>query len=276
MSIDPTRPDLPERYAQAIESKDLAVVPERCSIDYLVAAGWVHESLGVSLYRTRTEWDVVRSDLRLAEDHARDGAREAWRMSRLATSAFEKATTEEEHERADAKLVDAAQHFHDVENAALTARALALTHLKTLESTKGALYGFAISHGVRTRFYDLERIREIVGKSLQVWLDPICPHCQGRGFNGGFREPLRWCQECDRTGKRMNGTKGFRLGKTDPQHQWGKSLLVEMDRKCDRVTAAMRMFLHSSRKPDPAIGAAEQEALQARLQGLRSTEAERD
>lgn len=276
MSIDPTRAGTEERYSQAIESKDLAVVPDRCSVDYLVAAGWITDSLGTALFRLRTEWDVVRSDLRMAEDHARDGAREAWRLSRLATAASVKATTDAEHEHAGAKQLDAAQHFQAVEAAALTARALALVHLKTLDSTKQALYGYAISLGVRTKFYDLDRIREITSRALQVWLDPTCPHCEGRGFTGGFIAPLRWCQECDRTGKRLNGIKGFRLGKTDAQHRWGRSLLVDMDRKTERVTAAMRVFLHSQRKADPAIGAAERAALQARLQGLRSTEAERD
>lgn len=276
MSLDPTKPSIDERYSQAIESKDLAVVPGRCSVDFIIAAGWVQESLGTALFRLRTEWDVVRSELRLAEDHARDGTREAWRLSRMGAAAALKAKTDEDRSTASNTQENAAQLFHDVETAALTARALALAHLKTLESTKNALYAYAIGLGVRTKVYDLQRIRETTGRALQVWLDPTCPHCGGRGFNGGFREALRWCQECDRTGKRMNGTNGFRLGKTDFQHQWGRTLLSDMDRKCDRVTAAMRMFLHSSRKPDPAIGAAEHAALQARLRGLRSSEAERD
>jgi hypothetical protein len=249
---------------------------ERADIDYIISAGWVRDGLGAALFRLRTEWDVVRSDLRMAEDHAKEGAREAWRLSRLATDASVKAKTDAEHERAGAKQLDAAQHFLAVESAALTARALALVHLKTLDSTKQALYAYAISLGVRTKLYDLERIREITSRALQVWLDPTCPHCDGRGFTGGFVEPLRWCQECDRTGKRMNGAKGFRLGKTDSHHQWGRSLLVEMDRKTERVTAEMRVFLHSQRKANPKIGAAEHAALQERLKGLRTTEAERD
>lgn len=62
---DPTRPDLEERYAQAIEADDLMVRPSRGPVDMLVAAGWTKESLGTALYRLRTEFDAVRGDYRL-------------------------------------------------------------------------------------------------------------------------------------------------------------------------------------------------------------------
>lgn len=55
------RPTLPERYARAMQSTHLEVlVDERCSVDLLVAAGWVKDGLGTMLYRLRTEYDAVR------------------------------------------------------------------------------------------------------------------------------------------------------------------------------------------------------------------------
>lgn len=68
-ATDPTRPDLEERYAQAIDADDLLVTPQRGPVDMLVAAGWTRESLGTALYRLRTEFDAVRGDYRLMGNH---------------------------------------------------------------------------------------------------------------------------------------------------------------------------------------------------------------
>ena len=65
------RPSVDERYARAIESSHLEVLPTRCSVDYLIAAGWIRDGLGASLYRLRTEFDAVRGEQRLAAGNAR-------------------------------------------------------------------------------------------------------------------------------------------------------------------------------------------------------------
>lgn len=280
---DPTRPSTEERYSAAVESSDMQVLPTRCSVDYLVAAGWIQDSLGATLYRLRTEWDNVRAELRLAEQNASDRARDAAALMKAATVTERKASGDADASKAARMMEDvertrdnAQQIREEVERAALTARALAMVHLKTLRSTSDALHQYAIAFGVRARFFDLKALRQITPRALQLWLDPTCPHCAGRGFNGGFREAIRWCQECDKTGKRVNGPKGFRIHRSQSGHKFGRALLVEMDRKCERVEHAMRMYLHSQRGADEKLSTAQAAALKTRLAELRSAQAQED
>lgn len=283
MTHDPTRPGTEERYSAAIESSDLQVLPTRCSVDFLIAAGWAQDSLGAALYRLRTEWDSTRADLRLAEHHASARSRDAAALTKAAGVIERKASGDADKLKAARMLVDAAATREnadairkDVERAALTARALAMVHLKTLQATANAVHVYAVALGARTRFYDLKALRQISPRALQLWLDPICPHCNGRGFNGGFREAIRWCQECDKTGKRVNGPKGFRIHRSPTGHEFGRLLLVELDRKCERVEHAMRMYLHSQRGPDEKVSVAQSAALKERLAELRSPQAQED
>lgn len=267
---DPTRPCVEETYSGALESSDLSVRPSRGSIDYIIAAGWVRDGLGASLYRLRTEWDAVRADLRQADDNARAGARAAAHLERYANTA---AADEEDAER---KRQAAAIVRQQAEDAALTARALALAHLKTLSSTTAAVHNYAVALGARTRFYNLDAVHAVASRALQLWLDPNCPHCEGRGFTGGHLVPVKWCQECDHTGRRINGAKGFRMAQSDRGHEFGRALLVDMDRKCERVVETMKLYLFSSRLPDAEWGESEALALRKRLAELRSSDAERD
>lgn len=266
--IPEDRPTIDERYAAAMESSDLSPKPYRCDLDYLVAAGFVHESLGTMLYRLKSEWDMVRQDLRRAEVQAAEGARETVRLRRRA------ATKKGEDA---AKLLDRAEALQErTKESALTERALVLAHLKTLSATREALHAYAIAFGTRTRVFDLDMIRHVVGKALQLWLDPRCPHCEGRGYTGGFTTPHRWCEVCVRTGQRVNGNPGFRLYTNDHGHQWGRALLLEMDRKADNVTAHMRVFMHARAVELARVSPAAAAGLKARLSELRSTEAEAD
>lgn len=280
---DPTRPDIEERHAQAIESDDLMVLLKRCSVDYLVAAGWVRDGLGADLFRLRVEFDNARADLLQAQRNAADGARAANNLERHATAGAAKAAAEGDAKKAAAmrrdteRARDNAKALREAtEAAALTARNMILIHLKSLERTSQALHTFAVAFGARSRFYNLDAIHAIVPRALQLWLDPNCPHCRGRGFSGGFGEPVRLCQECISTGKRINGNPGFRLARSDSGHEFGRALLVEMDRKTERVVQAMKLYLHSSRVPDEEWGEAQAQALRQRLADLRSTQAEID
>lgn len=283
MTIPEDRPTLDERYARALESSDLAIKPEqRGDADYLVAAGWVHDSLGTALFRLRSEWDLTRATLRQAEEAAREGANDARTLTRRATAAAARASgasprqAEALKDAAD-KALDRAERTRDAtERAALTARALALVHLKTLSSARQALHVYAIAFGARSRFYDIESVRVITGRALQLWLDPNCPHCEGRGFVQALGEPLRWCQECVRTGKRINGNPGFRLAKSEVGHQFGRALLCEMDRKAEAVMKSMKSNLDTRRAGNEEWGPAKEQELKDRLRELRSDDAQAD
>lgn len=283
MTIPEDRPTLEERYSRALESSHLSVDPDqRGDVDYLVAAGWCHESLGTALFRLRGEWDLTRAQLRQAEDAAREGANDARTLTRRATAAAARVSganprqAEALKDEADKALERAEKTRDATERAALTARALALVHLKTLSGARQALHVYAIALGARSKFYDTESVRLITGRALQLWLDPNCPHCEGRGFVKQIGEPQRWCQECARTGKRINGNPGFRLAKSEAGHQFGRALLCEMDRKAEQVMKAMRMRLDARGAGDEDWGPARALDLRQRLALLRSTEAQAD
>ena len=121
----------------------------------------------------------------------------------------------------------------------LIARVMALAQMASLAQTKQTLGRFAMAHATREKFNRApEAIMAITGAALDVWLDPNCHHCAGRGFTGGFSAPMVWCSHCHHTGSRR-----VRLAKSEDAHQFGRSLLTEMDRKCDRVTGMMKRFL---------------------------------
>jgi hypothetical protein len=285
-----------ERYGAAIGADDLTLSPSRCSVDYLISAGWVKDGLGAALFRLRTEWDATKAELRLGGEAARDGYRQSEIFAKLAAQGQQRAAQDfaaiemaDPCKRAEAQELASAAYQHarlkakaaldatlSVEHAAITARALIMTHMNSLGSAKDALYEFAVAFGARSRFYDAREVRAVAARALQLWLDPNCPHCDGRGFTGGFREAVRWCHECDKSGKRVQGRRGFRLHRSETGHQFGRALLVEMDRKCDKVERDMRMYLHSQRGPDAKASAAQSAALKERLAELRSPQAQED
>lgn len=237
MSALEDRPTLPERYARAIESTHLEVVPdERSSVDMLIAAGWCTETLGTELYRLRAEFDAVRAAMRQG---ARNLAQaQADHRALLAAAANEDGKGGAEADelarwfRAEAEKLE--NQFVTI---SLTAKAL--TQLKTLRTAREALLRFADLEAVRQKLGEPGHVVDaIAANALDAWLDPLCQRCEGRGFNGGFGVPLMLCTHCGGTRLRE-----IRLGPTEARHQFGRHLLVQMDRMTDVVTGQMRRFL---------------------------------
>lgn len=298
--IDPTKPTLPERYAGAIESKHLEVLQTRCSVDYLIAAGWISDGLGVKLFRLRTEWDAVRGDHRLAVDNAQDSAREVFALRKLAATTGAKAQGEADANKAERMAGDAERTAKNAEAtaegakaAALTARALMMVHLKTLPEARSAVHNFARALALRERFMphgknpalyrdqELRRTRAvaaIAARALELWIDSTCPHCNGRRFNGGHSTPITWCQPCGATGDRGHGPQAFRLAKDDAGHSFGRALMSAMDAKAEWVARRMGHFMAQR---DAAIGLGVLQAdavrrLRDHLAQLRASEAQED
>lgn len=175
-----------------MESSDLSYQAEvRGDVDMLIAAGWVRESLGTSLYRTRSEYDACnrRQLLQAATD--------------------------------------------------TTASVLASGQLKSLGGTRQQLAAVAMFQAAKRKYEaDTRAIYDIALRSLDAWLDPLCPACDGRGFKGSFGTAKKLCQVCSGTTHRR-----ARLHNTNPGHDFGKSLLVLMDRRADAVTRLMKQFL---------------------------------
>lgn len=193
--IPDDKPTIGERYVRATESKRLSVTLERPGdVDMLIAAGWVKDGLGTTLFRLRGEFDG---------------------LNRL-------------------ELAQAANR--------LTARVLTLAAMPSLAGAREALGDFAVSLATRQRFMEPDDVvRSIAGHALDLWLDPLCPSCGGRGFNGGYGSPRMRCAACHESGQRA-----LRFGgKTEASHQFGRALLNEMDRKTLYVEGRMRDFMRS-------------------------------
>lgn len=230
------RPTLPERYARAMQSTHLEVlVDERCSVDLLVAAGWIKDGLGTMLYRLRTEYDAVRGAHRTALAALHEAQAHADRVQREAKAHDAKGRADQA-----ARLRQIAEHITEgAKGEALMAKVQMLSQLKTLEPAKAALGRFASIMATRERYMRPDReVMRIAGRALEVWMDPMCPHCHGTGLTGGVGVVAGICPAC-------HGTKlrAYRLHVTDAGHQFGRSLLSHMDRKTEHVAGQMRRFL---------------------------------
>lgn len=125
-----------------------------------------------------------------------------------------------------------------------TERLLILSQLTTLRDAREALGRFAIQQATRRRFMQPDAVvLKLVGKVLDVFLDPLCHHCEGRGFTGGSHrgEKRVLCQPCGGSGHRRH-----RIGRTDQEHAFTASLLTDMDCKLAEVSAAMKRMMRQA------------------------------
>lgn len=121
----------------------------------------------------------------------------------------------------------------------LVARVLTLSQLRALPDVRNALGRFSIAHATRQRFMRPDdRVLQIAGRALDLWLDPHCPTCTGRGFTGGYGAPIVLCSHCHGSGKRT-----VDLDREYAGHEFGRSILAAMDRKTDFVRSQMKRHL---------------------------------
>lgn len=88
----------------------------------------------------------------------------------------------------------------------LSERALVLMELRSLHSCKQELWAQVLVclKTDETLRLSKDEAAELAGRLLDAWLDPTCPNCGGRGFNGGHHrgEPRITCRGCRGSGKR--------------------------------------------------------------------------
>ena len=116
-----------------------------------------------------------------------------------------------------------------------------LDRLKSLRPTHAVLRVFAIEQAERKRFHRADRIVWfLVDRTLGVFLDPLCPHCGGRGFNGGSHrgEPQVLCRPCRGVGNRLSD-----IGRDDEERAFATHLLIQFDVELTEVDRQMRAFL---------------------------------
>lgn len=282
------RPLIDERYARAVEADSLEVSADRRGdVDLLIAAGWVRESLGTALYRLRTEFDQVRGALRITRD-----ALPYWDELRTVADREAAAALKRWHpplRYPDREIYEARRMTDEAQAFATTALALTLNELKTLRDTRQALGRFAEKLAARDHWDAAPTtITRVAGRVLELWLDPKCPRCEGRGYNGGFTAPMELCQ-LPPHGCGGSGRRSAELWNTVRGEQFGRHLLAEIERKCDIVDGLMRAYLsgvpanqaliRKARVADGDETMTHDEAMRAlrqRLVELRSSESERD
>lgn len=125
---------------------------------------------------------------------------------------------------------------------ALVDQVLMLSKLKSLPSTKAMLGRFAVTLATRIHFMQPDSaVAVLTGRALQAYLDPTCPHCEGRGKNGGYGEPEVICRSC-----RGSGQKAVNIGRDDEERRFVATLLAEMDRKASSAEQSMARMLRST------------------------------
>lgn len=216
-----------ERYARAIQSSHLEVTDRPNDVDVLVAAGWVREGLATALYRLHVEFE--RCDMRTIRRFAPNPAPE--RITSIPSQQERKEKVAEWH-AAELQRVS-----EDYKQRLTAAKALALLTMQSLPGVRSALGAHAMKTATRLGYEGVD-VMAIAGQTLDIWLDPNCPYCEGRGYNGGFDRPQIWCVgkgRCDRTGKRRPRGGLF-----------GDFLLSDMQRKMARVDELLKRFTRAT------------------------------
>lgn len=248
------RPTIQERYSRATQSSHLEVIERRTGdVDILIAAGWVGDSLGTLLYRLVAEWDAVKGERTLYEQ-------EVTRLQEL----HRESTAHRDREQAQIKFgptrwtiyrEQTDQHAKDIAREIVTGRAMVLMNLKTLAPAREALGRFGIQHAAAKGYpIATPALFAVVGRVLDVFLDPLCGHCAGRGFNRAKGDSdaivvdrdrkglMVLCRPCKGSGKRSDDD----IGKDAIERQFAGNLLFEMASKMTNVERSMRSFLRTS------------------------------
>lgn len=220
-----------ERYTRATRSSHLALRSTDEApgdADMLIAAG-LAETMGVLLTRLRGEWDAAAGEVALTQRNAK--------QLQEARAAAVKAAKEP-----GAKPFDAAAFDRSAEAELMTARALILMNLRSLEPAKQALYFFASRQAPHKACpSDATDLAKLVGQVLDVWLDRLCQKCEGRGFSGGYGSPRLMCGKCGGTGSRRHA----KIGASPAEHAFGLWLLNVADSRCN---AAMKQIQRKTRQ----------------------------
>lgn len=128
----------------------------------------------------------------------------------------------------------------------LTDRVLVLSRMTSLIGLRTALFSFtagvALRHGIKN-----VDVMSAMASAMDVWLDPNCPRCDGRGSNGGYGKPSVLC--VGRGGCSGSGKRRARY-ESDAAHLLGELLLTEISRKTARVNDLMKRF--TSQQPPRA------------------------
>jgi hypothetical protein len=156
---------------------------------------------------------------------------------------------------------------------AMSARIMVLIDLKTLPRVKQELYATAVSllarYGIE---WEAPVLASVIGQVIDIHIDPICHHCQGRGSNGGYGMPKVICRKCKGSGRRGHGD----IGKDNLQRQFGRELLDDMREAIYAAERGISRRMRRTEEIDPDARAEAERALADRLRDLRTPQAQAD
>ena len=233
---DDTRATIGERYCTATESSNLRVGERPGDIDMIIAAGLMPDGLAAALFRLQVEYDGVRSEHRAAEMKMRQDEAKAKAQQGEGAS-----------QRAEAIMAES-------EQSALVAHVLILTRLTALRDAKERFGAFALKEANRRRLLKTDReVAVIAGRVLDVWLNPTCRHCSGRGFNGATHrgEVQTLCRPCRGSGHRRDS-----IGKDDAERNFAGHLMMQTDAMLSEAQREIARARHQINEAKKAIAAA--------------------
>ena len=122
----------------------------------------------------------------------------------------------------------------------LTEQLLVLSALKSLRETKDALGRWAEWRATKDAvMLTSAEVAILCGRALNAYLNPICPHCEGRGFNGGGRGehtgPKMICRACAGSGKTLDS-----VGRGEVELAFVKRILGHMDESVANASRGIR------------------------------------
>jgi hypothetical protein len=148
--------------------------------------------------------------------------------------------------------------------------------MKSLNGVALALRQYGEQQAARRGFDDSpDAVRKLVGRVLDLVLDPLCPVCCGVGSFGGYGKVKTLCGKCKGSTRRRIDFGGIE------QQVFGAWMLADIERKLSRVDQLMVWFLArradgDGGAADPKLASASATELRGRLAELRSAQAAAD
>ena len=128
-------------------------------------------------------------------------------------------------------------------NNALTDTLLVLMQMRTLKTVKEHVGNLARQQAIVLRFHpNPDALAKLTGRVLNVFLDPNCWSCEGRGFTGGGQAqepgPMVLCTPCKGSGRRNAS-----LGRNEAERVFAAHLLALLEKSVDHAEHEMRRRL---------------------------------
>lgn len=120
-------------------------------------------------------------------------------------------------------------------------------YIKVADDGSGAIIGVYDENGKKVG-NDIGDVFATTGRAIDIWLSPLCPHCEGVGKIGAVGNPQHICVPCGGTGKRDNDTAGRKSSafRDAADLRLGRMIMAEMDRLMHMVEQGMKQKMRKT------------------------------